>query len=98
MWAAAEAYSAPSIVLTSRSHDGFHVFDDFREAYGWLRHNTDVDDKVYLASYYYTICVYSDSYDIYFGRLHLGGTMVIRQLQWQTELLLWTIIHGITHT
>ncbi|OEL31834.1 Dolichyl-diphosphooligosaccharide--protein glycosyltransferase subunit STT3A [Dichanthelium oligosanthes] len=46
VWAAAEAYSAPSIVLTSRSHDGLHVFDDFREAYGWLRHNTDVDDKV----------------------------------------------------
>ncbi|KAE8705836.1 Dolichyl-diphosphooligosaccharide--protein glycosyltransferase subunit STT3A [Hibiscus syriacus] len=43
---AAEAYSAPSIVLTSRSHDGLHVFDDFREAYAWLRHNTDVDDKV----------------------------------------------------
>jgi dolichyl-diphosphooligosaccharide--protein glycosyltransferase len=40
-----------------------HVFDDFREAYGWLRHNTDVDDKVHLlaSSYYYTTCVCSDS-------------------------------------
>ncbi|KAJ8751024.1 hypothetical protein K2173_016205 [Erythroxylum novogranatense] len=47
VWAAAEAYSAPSIVLTSYSNDGgLHVFDDFREAYSWLRHNTDVDDKV----------------------------------------------------
>jgi hypothetical protein len=46
VWAAAEAYSAPSIVLTSRSRDGLHVFDDFREAYAWLSHNTDVDDKV----------------------------------------------------
>ncbi|WOK91439.1 dolichyl-diphosphooligosaccharide--protein glycosyltransferase subunit STT3A [Canna indica] len=46
VWAAAEAYSAPSIVLTSHSNDGLHVFDDFREAYAWLRHNTDVDDKV----------------------------------------------------
>ncbi|MCD7464839.1 Dolichyl-diphosphooligosaccharide--protein glycosyltransferase subunit stt3a [Datura stramonium] len=46
VWAAAEAYSAPSIVLTSQSHDGLHVFDDFREAYAWLSHNTDVDDKV----------------------------------------------------
>ncbi|KHN40395.1 Dolichyl-diphosphooligosaccharide--protein glycosyltransferase subunit STT3 [Glycine soja] len=36
VWAAAEAYSAPSIVLTSHSHDGLHVFDDFREAYAWL--------------------------------------------------------------
>ncbi|CAN1788917.1 Dolichyl-diphosphooligosaccharide--protein glycosyltransferase subunit STT3A [Linum perenne] len=47
VWAAAEAYSAPSIVLTSYSNDGgLHVFDDFREAYAWLSHNTDVDDKV----------------------------------------------------
>ncbi|KAG1367809.1 Dolichyl-diphosphooligosaccharide--protein glycosyltransferase subunit STT3A [Cocos nucifera] len=46
VWAAAEAYSAPSIVLTSYAPDGLHVFDDFREAYAWLRHNTDVDDKV----------------------------------------------------
>ncbi|CAM0954523.1 unnamed protein product [Alopecurus aequalis] len=46
VWAAAEAYSAPSIVLTSRSREGLHVFDDFREAYAWLSHNTDVDDKV----------------------------------------------------
>ncbi|EYU30721.1 hypothetical protein ABFS82_11G052700 [Erythranthe guttata] len=47
VWAAAEAYSAPSIVLTTRSNDGgLHVFDDFREAYAWLSHNTEVDDKV----------------------------------------------------
>ncbi|KAL5172198.1 Dolichyl-diphosphooligosaccharide--protein glycosyltransferase subunit STT3A [Glycine soja] len=46
VWAAAEAYSAPSIVLTSHSHDGIHVFDDFREAYAWLSHNTEIDDKV----------------------------------------------------
>jgi len=46
VWAAAEAYSAPSIVLTSHSHDGLHVFDDFREAYSWLSHNTEVNDKV----------------------------------------------------
>ncbi|KAI3771446.1 hypothetical protein L6452_02610 [Arctium lappa] len=46
VWAAAEAYSAPSIVLTTHSHDGLHVFDDFREAYAWLSHNTEVDDKV----------------------------------------------------
>lgn len=46
VWAAAEAYSAPSIVLTTRTQDGLHVFDDFREAYAWLSHNTEVDDKV----------------------------------------------------
>eukprot|EP00245_Coleochaete_scutata_P013789 TRINITY_DN5711_c1_g3_i1.p1 TRINITY_DN5711_c1_g3~~TRINITY_DN5711_c1_g3_i1.p1 ORF type:complete len:777 (-),score=168.48 TRINITY_DN5711_c1_g3_i1:459-2789(-) len=47
VWAAAEAYSAPSIVLTSPNQDGGqHVFDDFREAYAWLRHNTRPDTKV----------------------------------------------------
>ncbi|KAJ7532116.1 hypothetical protein O6H91_14G073000 [Diphasiastrum complanatum] len=47
VWAAAEAYSAPSIVLSSQMSDGsVHVFDDFREAYAWLRHNTDENDKV----------------------------------------------------
>lgn len=46
VWAAAEAYSAPSIVLTSHTGEGLHVFDDFREAYSWLRHNTEENDKV----------------------------------------------------
>ncbi|KAH7306603.1 hypothetical protein KP509_22G021500 [Ceratopteris richardii] len=46
VWAAAEAYSAPSIVLTSHTPGGLHVFDDFREAYAWLRHNTEENDKV----------------------------------------------------
>jgi hypothetical protein len=50
VWAAAEAYSAPSIVLTSRTQDGVHVFDDFREAYAWLSHNTDTNDKVWSLS------------------------------------------------
>jgi dolichyl-diphosphooligosaccharide--protein glycosyltransferase len=46
-WVSAEMYSAPSIVLQSRGRDGgVHVFDDFREAYAWLRHNTDENDKV----------------------------------------------------
>lgn len=46
-WVSAEMYSAPSIVLQSRSpQGGMHVFDDFREAYGWLRHNTHEEAKV----------------------------------------------------
>ncbi|KAI4377400.1 hypothetical protein MLD38_015032 [Melastoma candidum] len=69
VWAAAEAYSAPSIVLTSRTHDGLHVFDDFREAYAWLSHNTEVDDKVascyrrqqYLEQHTYCNCWYAMS-------------------------------------
>ncbi|KAI3723005.1 hypothetical protein L2E82_34269 [Cichorium intybus] len=45
VWVAAEAYFAPSIVLTYHSPEGLHVFDDFREAYACLSHNTHIDDK-----------------------------------------------------
>lgn len=47
IWVTSEAYSSPSIVLSARSHDGSRiVFDDFREAYYWLRQNTAEDAKV----------------------------------------------------
>lgn len=43
----AEMYSAPSIVLQSRTGSGqVYVFDDFREGYSWLRYNTDKDSKI----------------------------------------------------
>uniref|UniRef100_V5GLQ0 Dolichyl-diphosphooligosaccharide--protein glycosyltransferase subunit STT3A n=1 Tax=Ixodes ricinus TaxID=34613 RepID=V5GLQ0_IXORI len=46
-WVTSEAYSSPSIVLSARGHDGSRIiFDDFREAYYWLRHNTPEDAKV----------------------------------------------------
>ena len=46
-WVTSEAYSSPSIVLSARSHDGSRIiFDDFREAYWWLRMNTEEDAKV----------------------------------------------------
>eukprot|EP00743_Colponemidia_sp_Colp-15_P001320 GILK01001447.1.p1 GENE.GILK01001447.1~~GILK01001447.1.p1 ORF type:complete len:784 (-),score=93.89 GILK01001447.1:230-2512(-) len=46
-WAGAEAYSSPSIVMASRTHDGGRViFDDYREAYYWLRQNTAPDAKI----------------------------------------------------
>jgi len=46
-WVTAEAYSSPSIVLSARSQDGGRViFDDFREAYYWLRQNTAENSKV----------------------------------------------------
>jgi len=46
-WVTSEAYSSPSIVLSARSGDGSRIiFDDFREAYYWLRHNTPEDAKV----------------------------------------------------
>jgi len=47
VWATSEAYSSPSIVLTARTHDGSRIiFDDFREAYWWLRENTNEDAKI----------------------------------------------------
>ncbi|XP_065194115.1 dolichyl-diphosphooligosaccharide--protein glycosyltransferase subunit STT3A-like [Sycon ciliatum] len=46
-WVTAEAYSSPSIVLAARQQDGSRlIFDDFREAYYWLRQNTAEDAKV----------------------------------------------------
>ncbi|KRX24858.1 Protein argonaute-2 [Trichinella nelsoni] len=41
------AYSSPSIVLSARSGRGNAIiFDDFREAYYWLRMNTPPDSKI----------------------------------------------------
>lgn len=46
-WVTSEAYSSPSIVLSAHSSDGSNIiFDDFREAYYWLRQNTPPDAKV----------------------------------------------------
>ncbi|CAG9576197.1 unnamed protein product [Danaus chrysippus] len=46
-WVTSEAYSSPSIVLSARAHDGARIiFDDFREAYTWLKMNTPEDAKV----------------------------------------------------
>lgn len=46
-WVTSEAYSSPSIVLSARSYDGGRIiFDDFREAYWWLRMNTPEDARV----------------------------------------------------
>ncbi|XP_072176036.1 dolichyl-diphosphooligosaccharide--protein glycosyltransferase subunit STT3A-like [Diadema setosum] len=46
-WVTSEAYSSPSIVLSARAGDGGRIiFDDFREAYYWLRQNTREDAKV----------------------------------------------------
>ncbi|MES1909922.1 MAG: hypothetical protein MHM6MM_002603 [Cercozoa sp. M6MM] len=46
-WVTSMAYSSPSIVLQSTNPDGSkRIFDDFREAYQWLSHNTPEDAKV----------------------------------------------------
>jgi len=46
-WVTSEAYSSPSIVLAATQPDGSRkIFDDFREAYYWLRMNTKEDARV----------------------------------------------------
>lgn len=46
-WVTASAYSSPSVVLASTNADGSqHIIDDFREAYYWLRQNTQEDSVV----------------------------------------------------
>lgn len=46
-WATSTAYSSPSIILMAQGQDGDRViFDDFREAYNWLHHNTSPDAKI----------------------------------------------------
>lgn len=50
-WVTSNAYSSPSIVLASYGHDGSrNILDDFREAYYWLRQNTD--DKARVMSWW----------------------------------------------
>ncbi|KFW90129.1 Dolichyl-diphosphooligosaccharide--protein glycosyltransferase subunit STT3B, partial [Phalacrocorax carbo] len=46
-WVTSNAYSSPSVVLASYNHDGTrNILDDFREAYYWLRQNTDEHARV----------------------------------------------------
>ncbi|KAH9968414.1 Oligosaccharyl transferase STT3 subunit [Lactifluus volemus] len=45
-WVTSNAYSSPSVVLSSHTNDGLHLIDDFREAYYWLRQNTPKDAVV----------------------------------------------------
>eukprot|EP00484_Ammonia_sp_Unknown_P027587 CAMPEP_0197033454 /NCGR_PEP_ID=MMETSP1384-20130603/11849_1 /TAXON_ID=29189 /ORGANISM="Ammonia sp." /LENGTH=687 /DNA_ID=CAMNT_0042463259 /DNA_START=17 /DNA_END=2077 /DNA_ORIENTATION=- len=46
VWVTSIAYSSPSIVLQARGGSEPVIFDDFREAYQWLYHNTEQEDKV----------------------------------------------------
>eukprot|EP01105_Mastigella_eilhardi_P007214 TRINITY_DN18724_c0_g1_i1.p1 TRINITY_DN18724_c0_g1~~TRINITY_DN18724_c0_g1_i1.p1 ORF type:complete len:736 (-),score=222.48 TRINITY_DN18724_c0_g1_i1:65-2242(-) len=46
-WVTSEAYSSPSIVLSARQANGNQIiFDDFREGYRWLAHNTPENARV----------------------------------------------------
>ncbi|XP_037072176.1 dolichyl-diphosphooligosaccharide--protein glycosyltransferase subunit STT3A-like [Pollicipes pollicipes] len=45
-WVTSEAYSSPSIVLSAKYDGERIIFDDFREAYYWLRQNTPEDARV----------------------------------------------------
>lgn len=46
-WTISTAYSTPSIVFSSDFPDGSRlIFDDFREGFSWLRHNTNENDRI----------------------------------------------------
>jgi dolichyl-diphosphooligosaccharide--protein glycosyltransferase len=46
-WVAAEAYSSPTIIMASKTQSGQkRIIDDYREAYYWLRMNTDQDARI----------------------------------------------------
>lgn len=46
-WVTSNAYSSPSVVLSSKHPDGsMFLIDDFREAYYWLRMNTAEEARV----------------------------------------------------
>lgn len=46
-WVTSNAYSSPSIILTTMDQSGkARVIDDFREAFSWLRFNTPQDAKI----------------------------------------------------
>lgn len=46
-WVTSNAYSSPSVVLSTNRPDGSrNILDDFREAYYWLRMNTAEDETV----------------------------------------------------
>ncbi|CAK9290804.1 unnamed protein product [Gordionus sp. m RMFG-2023] len=46
-WVTSNAYSSPSVVLSSYDNEGNrYIIDDFREAYYWLRQNTRDDATV----------------------------------------------------
>nr|CUU98674.1 dolichyl diphosphooligosaccharide protein [Hymenolepis microstoma] len=47
IWVTSNAYSSPSIVMAAQRGNGETVlFDDYREAYYWLRQNTPPDAKI----------------------------------------------------
>merc|ERR1712241_1108282 len=46
-WVTSSAYSSPSIVLSATSGKGEKIiFDDFREAYYWMKQNSHEDAKI----------------------------------------------------
>jgi dolichyl-diphosphooligosaccharide--protein glycosyltransferase len=47
VWVAAEAYSSPTVIMSSKGHGGDRrIIDDYREAYYWLRMNTHPEARI----------------------------------------------------
>merc|ERR1740131_542737 len=106
-WVSSEAYSSPSIVLSARSHDGSRIiFDDFREAYWWLRMNTPEDAKVMSWwDYGYQITAMANRTIIVdnntWNNTHIsrvGQTTATRSLPWPTGPSSLITTPGITRT
>ena len=44
---ASEAYSSPSIIMSSRRQDGSnYIIDDYRQAYYWIKQHTPKEAKI----------------------------------------------------
>lgn len=72
-WVTSEAYSSPSIVLSARGGDGSRIiFDDFREAYYWLRHNTPEVRLWYLIKHYVSRSLSTNGLIMLFGFLSVS--------------------------
>lgn len=71
-WVTSTAYSSPSIVLQAQGAHGERIiFDDFREAYNWLNHNTPPDSKILSWYGTHTVQKYSIVHSIYNNSNHI---------------------------
>lgn len=83
IWVTSSAYSSPSIVMAAQRSDGGTVlFDDYREAYYWLRQNTPPVSAALSCCFFNLPSVLQHHSDRVcldrMRRLCLGGTMGIK--------------------
>ena len=110
-WVTSEAYSSPSIVLSARAGDGGRIiFDDFREAYYWLRHNTPevsewrcTRNEEIKAKWYSTFrMICSSDSSVNLSWVHFGVKISLTTVGWSFLLpgwhaQCWWWLHGCCH-